>query len=253
MVSMQPKENSTAHPIRLIRDRYKQAGFKQLGTAVEFARLIGCSNSLVRNTESGIVPMTERLAHLIQRGTGVSARWLLDAVKQWEKGRVIQSAKIEGVLGGPWIPSKENTLPKVSLIDALEFVYQNFPDSLPQFGGVLLEAILKVSSPMQDGSRPYTAKTMRRRYLDRYFLPVIGMLDDRDDVEAQEFAGIFQKLLEKRDGIEGTPLAKVLEVMFARDQRPSFVVEPRFPKDSDTGAPQQLAKKTQGVRRKPKA
>ena len=71
------------HPVRRIREALKktpeQMGLRQYSTSAGFAKLLGCSSSLIRNVESGFTKKSHNLALLIQRKIGVSAEWLLSS------------------------------------------------------------------------------------------------------------------------------------------------------------------------------
>lgn len=68
------------HPLRKLRRELAQSGvphLKKFGTQKGFADLVGRSESLIRNVESGIIECSTSLAALISEKTGVSGDWLL--------------------------------------------------------------------------------------------------------------------------------------------------------------------------------
>lgn len=67
-------------PLRKLRRELAQSGvphLKKFGTQKGFAELVGRSESLIRNVESGIIECSAGLAALISERTGVSRDWLL--------------------------------------------------------------------------------------------------------------------------------------------------------------------------------
>ncbi len=65
--------------IRILR-RYLRAHnlLKIFSTQAEFAKMVGCSESLIRAVESGRIAMTLNLKEKIQRATGVQGYWLTE-------------------------------------------------------------------------------------------------------------------------------------------------------------------------------
>lgn len=70
--------------------------WSKLAKAREFARWIGRSESLLRNVENRIVPLSNNLARRISERTGVSEAWLLSAPQDLEM--------IPDRNGNPWDP-----------------------------------------------------------------------------------------------------------------------------------------------------
>lgn len=70
------------HPIRRIREALAQLPDRsRMAEVKHFSKWVGCSESLIRNVENGVTPMSEKLAKSIEDRTGVSAKWLLNSPK----------------------------------------------------------------------------------------------------------------------------------------------------------------------------
>ena len=71
------------HPIKRIREAIgslpEDSGAHRLSRVKDFSRWIGCSESLIRNVENGVVACSRKLARAIESKTEVSAEWLLSA------------------------------------------------------------------------------------------------------------------------------------------------------------------------------
>lgn len=69
------------HPFKILRKFLKgHPELREAATQEGFAKLVGCSKSLVRAVEQGQTKMTPKLARKVQAMTGVSMAWL--ATKQ---------------------------------------------------------------------------------------------------------------------------------------------------------------------------
>lgn len=65
------------HPFKILRKFMRgHLNLKEASTQQGFARLVGCSKSLVRAVEQGQTKITPKLAKKVQAATGVSILWL---------------------------------------------------------------------------------------------------------------------------------------------------------------------------------
>ena len=120
-----------AHPVKRVRKSF--AGFSgddwsKLAKAREFARWIGRSESLLRNVENRIVPLSANLARRISARTGVSETWLLsDAPAQ---------DPIPDRQGNIWDP--------VQLLDPLVLGDYDFRNAMPMAPHLVLQLALVI-------------------------------------------------------------------------------------------------------------
>lgn len=94
------------HSIKLLRKRFANSReLRAFSTQGGFAQLVGRSEGYIRNVEKGVVPLSSKLAEVVEDKTGVSAKWLLrsgssDPILRpdgsaWEPGVAIQLIKAE--------------------------------------------------------------------------------------------------------------------------------------------------------------
>lgn len=117
----------------MTRVRESFAGFSdgewnKLAKFKEFARWIGRSESLLRNVENHIVPLSANLARRISERTGVSESWLLSDPPEQEP--------ILDRHGGTWDP--------VRLLDPLVLGDHDFRNALPMAPELLLQLALAI-------------------------------------------------------------------------------------------------------------
>lgn len=94
-----------------------------------FSEWVGCSESLIRNVENGVAPISEKLAKTIEDRTGVSAKWLL--------GSPGPEDPIVDRRGHRWIAGR---LDPFSYLPNLERLLAACPTLLPRIVGKLVEA-----------------------------------------------------------------------------------------------------------------
>lgn len=239
-------KNREHHPIRQVRNFYARSGFRQLSTTAGFAQLIGCSDSLIRNTESGLIPFSDKLSQRIEKATGVSSKWLQDTAAKFDVGNDIAAERILDVDGQPWYPSREGKFHFTDeLLDVAELLYERFPDRLVPFMGAMFEALLEIEPPPRaDRQSPTVRRNNMRRYLDIYLLPFLRLVGEFEGDSRERFFKVFVAGLESRDA--ATPGSKLLDlwnVLHTQDSQTSppatlLIKEPRFPApvDSKRGA-----------------
>ena len=113
--------------------RQSFAGFSNsewngLSKAKNFARWIGRSESLLRNVENRIVPLSANLARRISERTGVDANWLLSDPPE--------DSPIPSRDGGPWDPLR--------LLDPLVLGDHDFRNALPMAPELMLLLALEI-------------------------------------------------------------------------------------------------------------
>ena len=118
-----------AHPVKRVRQAF--AGFSHgdlsaLSKPANFARWLGRSQSLLRNVENRIVPLSRNLARRIAERTGVSEDWLLSDPSA--------DAGIPDRNGGPWDPLR--------LLDPLVLGDYDFRNALPMAPHLVLQLAL---------------------------------------------------------------------------------------------------------------
>ena len=156
--------------------------------------MVGCSDSLLRNTEYGIVkPLSDKLLERIERVTGVSAAWLSDASARWCKGDHIGEERIPDAQGGDWRPLVDHTVSFADdFTDAVEQLYFSSPETLPAFMGAVLEAYLEtVVPPTRESISGKDFVRKIRSYFAASIMPTIRMVADLPEEGRQEF---FQRL-----------------------------------------------------------
>ncbi len=123
----------------------------------EFARWLGRSESLLRNVENRIVPLSANLARRISERTGVSADWLMSDPPEHEP--------IPDRDGGTWDP--------VCLLDPLVLGDHDFRKALPMAPQLLLRlalAIIEVAGErgLQQGDTRLLVRLMEliKRHID---------------------------------------------------------------------------------------
>jgi hypothetical protein len=238
-------KNKDQHPIRLVRNFYARSGFRQLSTTAGFAQLIGCSDSLIRNSESGVFPLSDKLAQRIENATGVSAKWLQNTVVKLKGGNDVSKERILDVDGQPWYPSREGKFHFTDeLLDMAELLYERFPDRLVPFMGAMFEALLDVEPPpITDRQSPTIRRRNMRRYLDTYLLPFLRLVGEFEGDSRERFFRALTAGLGARDA--ATPGSKLLDlwnVLHTQDSQTSppatlLIKEPRVaaPRDSKRG------------------
>jgi hypothetical protein len=123
--------NPPTHPVKRVRQSF--AGFStpewdELGKARNFARWIGRSESLLRNVENRIVPLSTNLARRISERTGVSEEWLLSDPPE--------NSEIPARNGGLWDP--------LLLLDPLVLGDYDFRNALPMAPRLVLQLALAI-------------------------------------------------------------------------------------------------------------
>jgi hypothetical protein len=113
--------------------RQSFAGFSNpelngLSKAKSFAHWIGRSESLLRNVENRIVPLSANLARRISERTGVDASWLLSDPPE--------QSPIPSRDGGSWDPLR--------LLDPLVLGDHDFRNALPMVPELLLQLALEI-------------------------------------------------------------------------------------------------------------
>lgn len=192
------KEN---HPIRKVRNIYLRSGFRQLSTTAGFAQLIGCSDSLIRNTESGVIPLSSKLSQRIENATGVSAQWLKEIAEKQRAGEDVSKERVLNTDKKPWYPSRENRFHFTDeLLDISDLIYQRCPELLAPFMGAMFEALLVTDPPpIRPHQSPSVQRLTRRSYLDCYLLPFLRLVGDFEGDERERFFKVFIEGLELRD------------------------------------------------------
>lgn len=117
------------HPVKRVRQSlvgFSDRELNKLSKAKHFARWIGRSESLLRNVENRVVPLSANLAHRIAERTGVSEDWLLSDAPE--------STPIPGADGGVWDPLR--------LLDPLVLGDHDFRNALPMAPELLLQLAL---------------------------------------------------------------------------------------------------------------
>jgi len=94
-----------------------------------FSEWVGCSESLIRNVENGVAPISEKLAKSIEKRTEVSARWLLSSPDSEDP--------ILDRRGHRWIAGR---LDPFSYLPNLERLLAACPTLLPRIVGRMVEA-----------------------------------------------------------------------------------------------------------------
>jgi len=118
------------HPIRRIREALAQLPDRsRMAEVKNFSQWVGCSESLIRNVENGVTPMSEKLAKSIEDRTGVSAKWLLNSPKPDDP--------ILDKRGGRWIAGR---LDPFSYLPNLERLLAACPTLVPAIVAKLVEA-----------------------------------------------------------------------------------------------------------------
>lgn len=125
------KTTSSTHPVKRVRQSF--AGFSnsewnELSKARNFARWISRSESLLRNVENRVVPLSKNLARRISERTGVSESWLLSDPPAQDP--------IPGTDGGTWDP--------VGQLDPLVIGDYDFRNALPMAPKLLLQLALTI-------------------------------------------------------------------------------------------------------------
>ena len=211
------KEN---HPIRLVRKAYAQSGFRHLSSAAGFSRMIGCSDSLVRNTENGTFACSDNLASRIEEGTGVSRTWLKEADMKWREDGCIFKGPILNTEGKTWMPHEINRYHFVDkFLHEFESLYGLYPELVPAFMGSVMESFLTVeTSSLANPLSQAGSESERKRITTSYIFPVIKLIDDLGEDDQQKFFGVLESCLGGRDSATSEKLQKMWSVMHTKDQ-----------------------------------
>jgi len=117
------------HPVKRVRlslTGFSDGELNKLSKARNFARWIGRSESLLRNVENRVVPLSANLARRIAGNTGVSAEWLLSDPPA--------DCPIPAADGGVWDPLRT--------LDPLVLGDYDFRNALPMAPELLLQLAL---------------------------------------------------------------------------------------------------------------
>jgi hypothetical protein len=187
--------------------------------------MIGCSDSLVRNSESGYIPFSDKLAQRIEDATGVSATWLQKAAARWQQGNELPTVTILNTEGKPWHPSRESKFHLTDeLVDAAELFYLRFPAYLAPLMGAMFEAFLETDPPLRfsnDRHRNMECRRSMRKYIDTHLLPFLRLVGEFEDESRERFFTLFTARLKERDAATSSKLLDLWNLMHA--------LEPRLP------------------------
>lgn len=190
------------HAVERVRTTYRQYGRPDVGTAAGFARMLGCSSSLIRNVESGIFPLSEKLAISIEQATGVSAAWL--------QNNPSGDAPILDVQGKVWTPRSGLNLTIVDeLLDMAEVFYMKAPDCLPVFMGAVMESLLTLRPPQSEEQIRRKPSKQMSAYFSVLILPVLRMIGALDPAEYERF---FTYVLRKLQGEHAPESARLMKM-----------------------------------------
>ena len=158
---MPKKSKSKEHPIKRVRREFKKlpqiSGMSRLSGAKQFAHWVGCSESLIRNVETGAADFSEKLAKMIEAKTSVSADWLLS-----EPGL---EEPIRDISGQEWSLKRLDifaTFPDLGLL------YRICPSLLPRVIAKLVEAELRLN--FFNGERDYSTSLLQRLHRKGSFM-----------------------------------------------------------------------------------
>ena len=149
------KAASEDHPIKRIRREFKklskESGMRHLSAAQQFARWVGCSESLIRNVETGQAQFSKKLAKSIEKKTGVSAEWMLGNPESTEPIRDVDDQE--------WSPKWIDVF---SAHPDLGLLYRICPSLLPRVIAKLIEAQLRLD--FYDGKRGNSVGLLQRLF-----------------------------------------------------------------------------------------
>jgi hypothetical protein len=117
------------HPVKRVRQSlagFSDGELNKLSKARNFARWIGRSESLLRNVENRVVPLSANLARRIAERTGVDQEWLLSDPPE--------NTPIPAADGGVWDP--------LGALDPLVLGDHDFRNALPMAPELLLQLAL---------------------------------------------------------------------------------------------------------------
>ena len=117
------------HPVKRVRlslTGFSDGELNKLSKAKNFARWIGRSESLLRNVENRVVPLSANLARRIAGCTGVAEDWLLSDAPE--------NTAIPDADGGVWDPLRT--------LDPLVLGNHDFRNALPMAPELLLQLAL---------------------------------------------------------------------------------------------------------------
>ena len=73
----------------------EESGARELSKVKKFAAWVGCSESLIRNIENGVVAsVSDKLARAIESKTGVSADWIQSSPEEEDPMRTAGQRKV---------------------------------------------------------------------------------------------------------------------------------------------------------------
>lgn len=208
------------HPIRRIREALAQLPDRsRMAEVKHFSQWVGCSESLIRNVENGVTPMSEKLAKSIEDRTGVSAKWLLNSPKPDDP--------ILDRRGGRWIAGR---LDPFTYLPNLERLLAACPTLVPAIVGKLVEA--QMLAEMHDDGMISTLKR------------ILSILDSNDFFEDSKTGPRFSGSLGRYDRSEETKergirllmnlsptitAEEIRELEFLRASEPDIPVGSRLP------------------------
>lgn len=223
--SMPSRKNQ--HPLTRVRMAYADYGQKDMATTAGFARRLGCSVSLVRNVESGIFPLSKKLAARIQEVAGISAEWL--------EGNPGKDDPIMDVEGNPWTPDYGNNFSLVpNMVNLAKILYLQIPEYLPIFVGAALESLLSVKPPSMDILSDLETVDQKGflemyRYVDTFIEPAMRLIDNLDPAQHPEFLNAMKKHLGGHHAVEADQLLVFWDhVTIWKDSRPVLRGDIRF-------------------------
>jgi hypothetical protein len=186
------------HPFKRIRESLKKhtrpLNLARYSTASGFAKLIGRSESLIRNVEAGATKISLGLALQVESKTGVSSAWL--------QGPDALTGEILAKDGTPWDPTDYlDPYAKGTMLANVAAVLKVEPELVPALVGRMVEARIRMETQTKrdedDSSRGRKEKSTREMFDGKPVLrEVLKLLHETDAIWRLMYADYVSEAFE---------------------------------------------------------
>jgi hypothetical protein len=216
--SRESLNRSDNHPIRLIVKAYRRSGLMNIKSTADFAQMVGCSDSLIRNTESGRLRLSEKLSHRIELATGVSSDWLLRTDAKWREREDVSSETIMDVSGKHWQPSLTKMSHHSHEIKSMAaLTYQHAPSHLHEFFGIVLEILMIVQSTTAHDDSVTSDEEKMQRFLKTFTGNITKMITTLEANDFERFFHMLNERLEESDSASPSRLRDLWKIIHPGD------------------------------------
>jgi hypothetical protein len=187
-------------------------------STADFARMVGCSDSLIRNTESGLLELSEKLSHRIELATGVSSDWLQRTDAKWRKREDVSGETIIDVNGKLWQPSLTKMSYHYQEIQSMaSLTYQHAPSHLHEFFGIVLETLMTVQGTTVHDDGVILNEEKMQRFLKAFIGNITKMITTLEANDFERFFHMLNERLEESDSASPSRLRDLWKIIHPGD------------------------------------